>query len=230
MMSTLDQFADAGRSVFGPNALQEKGFGESVARVIAIWSHIDGDLASILSRFLKADIAVGTSMYTAIANPAARNAALRAAAREALPDWHFNLFCSVLDSIQPARKLRNRFAHEVWGTDEALPDAVLLTPATTIIESNVSFRQRTVTRPDGTGVIAPRFPDHSKIDVLRAVDFERAINDAQRAQLFVMRFYFTMADRNALHFRMQLFEEPEPRAALMSKKRFIGPRLPDPRG
>ena len=82
MPKTLAEESPDGRVFFAPGILRHSPFASDVAYVIALWAHIDGDIASILSRMLKSDIAVGTAMYLSLVGAGAQRGALDAAAQE----------------------------------------------------------------------------------------------------------------------------------------------------
>ncbi len=167
MPERLFDVAPDGQLFFGPGVLRRSPFAADVAYIIALWAHIDGDLASILSRMLKADIAVGTAMYLSLVNSGGQRSALNAAAKEALPEWQQLLLQTIGSVAETSRTKRNQFAHRVWGHSSELPDAILLTHPKTIVNHNVSHRQRAEILPDGRGVIRPEPIDDKEILVYR---------------------------------------------------------------
>ncbi len=66
------------------------------------------------------------AMYEALSGGEARRAALEGAAKAALPEDDFLLFKAVEKVLGPARRIRNNFAHHIWGTTTEIPDALLL--------------------------------------------------------------------------------------------------------
>jgi len=157
-------------------------FATQVMRVVAHWAHIDGNLASTLSLMMKADVATGAAMYTALNGADARKAALLAAAKEALPEHLYVVLRAVLKATAFSRSQRNEFVHHVWGVADQLPDALLLLHPNVVLAVNVSHRQRIEILPDGRGVIAPKDYDYSKIAVYRANDFQKAVEDASESE------------------------------------------------
>lgn len=168
-------------------------FATQVMRVIAHWAHIDGNLASILSRMLKADIEVGTAMYTALSSAEARKSALLAAAEISLSETSFLMMKTVLKCTAHSRTRRNEFAHHVWGVCEQVPGALLLLHPNVILQKNVSHRQRVKELPDGRGVIAPKGLDYSKVFVFKAADFQKSVEDASQAEELSKGLYSLVA-------------------------------------
>lgn len=168
-------------------------FAGQIMRVIAHWAHIDGTLATILSRMLKADIEVGAAMYTALSSAEARRSALLAAAKIALSEIQFLALRAVLKCTAHSRARRNEFAHHVWGVCEHTPDALLLLHPNVVLDVNVSHRQRAVELPEGRGVIAPRDIDYSKVFVFRGADFQKAVEDASESEELFKGLYRLIA-------------------------------------
>ncbi|MFC3784710.1 hypothetical protein GGR90_003078 [Sphingopyxis italica] len=189
MPERLFDVAPDGKLFFGPGVLRRSPFAADVAYIIALWAHIDGDLASILSRMLKADIAVGTAMYLSLVNSGGQRSALNAAAKEALPEWQQLLLQTIGSVAETSRTERNQFAHRVWGHSSELPDAILLTHPKTIVNHNVSHRQRSEILPDGRGVIRPEPIDDKDILVYRQGDIDAAVAGAEHAQELYRLFY-----------------------------------------
>lgn len=168
-------------------------FAAQVMRVVAHWAHIDGNLATILSRMLRADIAVGAAMYTALSSAEARKAALLAAAGEALPEYQNLILRAVLKATAASRTQRNEFVHHVWGVAADLPEALLLLHPNVVLAVNVSHRQRTQILPDGRGVISPQPFDYRRIAVYREADFQRAVEEASQSEELFKGLYRLIA-------------------------------------
>lgn len=212
MPQPLSEVSQNGKLTFGAGALRTSPFAGDVAYVIALWAHTDGDIASILSRMLKADIAVGTAMYLALISSNGQKAALRAAAKEALPAWQEILLRAIGSVVEPWRDQRNRFAHNVWGICPDVPNAILLTHPKTIVNHNVSHRQRVMELPDGRGVIRPRPIDDTQIMVYRKADFKQAIENAERARDLYRLFYATLSSGETSGPQQQLLTDDAVRA------------------
>ena len=163
-----------------PSAIANSRFASSAMRVIACWSHIEGDLGSLLARMLKSDIATGVAMYQALTSSDAKRAALAAAAAQALPEWQQILLQAVQKATRSSRDQRNDFAHGAWGIAAEIPDSVLLMPSKIVVERNVSMRQSH--NVDGASVIIPTGLDHSQVMVYKERDFDEASNRALHAQ------------------------------------------------
>lgn len=177
-------------------------FATKVLRVIAHWSHIDGNLATILSRMLDADIAAGAAMYTALISGEAKRSALLAAARHKLSEHDFLLLQACFKATKASRDERNNFAHHIWGVSEDVEDALLLMPHTVILDVNISYRQRTEKTDNGGWVISPADFDASKIMVYREIDFQKAVESASEADEIFKLFYGHISRRNGQALKM----------------------------
>lgn len=226
MPNPLSKVTPQGELWFSAGVLRNSSFSPEVAHTIALWAHIDGDLATILSKMLKADIAVGSAMYMTLTGGEAKRSVLAAAAREALPGWHYNLLMAILQVTKPSRNQRNSFAHHIWGSCTELEDELLLTHPKTIVDSNVSHRQRVKELPGGRGVIAPKLIDRSKITVYREIDFKNAVTDAQKASEIVTLFYGTLDRRSRAGTLHQLLNQPQIQQAILKMTNGSGPQAP----
>ncbi len=214
MPQILSKVTPKGDIYFSAGTLYQSPFAKEVAYVIALWSHIDGDIATILSKMLKSDIVVGTAMYMALTSAEAKKAALNAAASQALPEWQSILLQAVIRVTKPVRDERNAFAHHAWGICTEFDDRLLLTHPKTILAVNVSHRQRSQELPDGRGVIAPRTIDRSEIKVYGESDFKRVVSASRNASEFFTLFYATLSARSLDGARTQLLNEPQIQQAL----------------
>lgn len=214
MPQPLSRVSTDGKLHFSAGVLQNSRFAPDIAYVIASWAHIDGDIASILSRMLNADIAVGTAMYMALIGSGGQKAALAAAAKEGLPEWQFLLLQAINKITAPARDQRNEFAHHVWGICSTLEDALLLTEAKTVVAYNVAMRQVVNRLEDGRGVIAPKPIDRSKVMVYRESDIAAAVEGAQRAAHFYQLFYASLVPISGPGPAAQLLGDTEIQAQL----------------
>lgn len=161
-----------------------------VMRVIADWAHIDGDISTILTTLLGADVAVGAAMYQALTGGDARRAALLGAAQKALPPWKYILLQAVLKATKPSRDERNDFAHHVWGNVKEIPDALLLMHPHVVLEMNVSHRE--VRYEGNQGVITPKGLDTSKIMVYYHADFATAVVRSSNATMMFVHLYWAL--------------------------------------
>jgi len=212
MPRPLSEVSPNGKLTFAAGVLKASPFAGDVAYVISLWAHTDGDIASILSRMLKADIAVGTAMYLSLINSGGQRAALKAAAKEALPEWQDVLLRAVTSVAEPLREQRNHFAHRVWGHCSELPDAILLTHPKTIVNYNATYRQRLLSLPDGRGVIKPKPIDETEIMVYIQEDFTEAVRDAERASDLYRLFYATISNPEIPGPRERILSDPNVRA------------------
>jgi hypothetical protein len=193
--------------------------------VIALWAHIDGDLATLFSKFLKTDIATGTAVYQAFNGTEARRIALFAVAEVALPEWQLLALRAVWNATKASREQRHKFAHHVWGTSKQIPDALLLMHSSVVVAKNISHRQRTQHLPDGRGVIAPKDLDREKVFVYRQADFERAEKEARSASWLVTLLHPAIGERWHEVGRRQLWSEPRFQQAVQPLIRESSPEV-----
>jgi hypothetical protein len=114
---------------FSPNwnALDDKPeMSALVASIFGCWGYIERELGLLLVRVLGADADPAIAMFSTLTAQHLQMRAIEAAARAALSPDVFDVFdaaASVVDSVQADR---NRLAHWIWGSCDALPDALLL--------------------------------------------------------------------------------------------------------
>lgn len=209
MPRPLSEVSPDGKLTFDASVLRTSPFAADVAYVIALWAHTDGNIACILSRMLKTDVTVGTAMYMSLTNSGGQRAVFEAAAKEALPQWQYLLLRAINSVTQPLREQRNHFAHRVWGTCSELPEAILLTHPKTIVNYNVSYRQRDISSSDCSGILRPKPIEDSAIIVYTKDDFLEAIRQAERACKLYQLFYSTISHPEFQEPRMQILADQE---------------------
>lgn len=191
-----------------------------IMHVIDSWSHIDLMLTKFLTRLLKADHIVVSAMMQGITSGEARRAALNGAVSAALRPSDIPIFEAVMRSVSPSRKIRNEFAHHIWGVSPDLPDALLLIdPKHMAAQSAVNeIRDKS---PDSEKEKFSQAYDHSAIFVWRKGDFERQCKAANRAVSLIGKFHYglhpTSAWRGLQH--NELLSDPEVQQALQPKSR-----------
>ncbi|MBA3527122.1 MAG: hypothetical protein H0T82_09415 [Sphingomonas sp.] len=175
-------------------------------RVIAVWAHIDGNFALILTNCLRTDIATGSAMYQSLTGGDAKRAALAAAANQALSPDDFSLFQAVQKAVKASRDRRNDFAHNIWAFSSDIGNALLLMEAAVVIDHNVTWRQyiedhkKPIEVTNGTVrhvlPIPPIFDlDFSKIQVFKKPDLERDLKAAEEADRLVTLLWMLTRER-----------------------------------
>lgn len=218
MPQPLSKVCSEGDIWFSARALRQSSFASDVAYTIATWAHIDGNIATIVSKMMKSDVATGAAMYASLVGGAAKDAALLACAKSSLENWHFLLLQAVLVATKASKDERNKFAHQIWGICPVLDDAMLLTPFTTLLASNVLRRQKFEVRSDGSGVIRPTEIDRSKVAVYRKADFANAVDEADKADHLFILFYATLDALSSEAAQQQLIEHSDIQKALSGKR------------
>ena len=143
-------------------------------QTIAAGAGIDYVFSYILTNFLHADPLTGMAMYAALSGGEGRKAVLKAAAQTRLSNSDFLLTDIVFNWTAPARKIRNDFAHHLWGYSEDVPDAVLLIDPKCMVGFDIGVRMANMEMQQSRKIIFPTAYDLSLIRVYR----KRAIDDA----------------------------------------------------
>lgn len=123
-------------------------------------------------------------MYQALAGAEAKRAALGAAATVRLSKDDQLLFTAVSQAVAHPRRLRNSFAHDIWGVSPDIPDALLQIEPAALTDANV---RAIVNNRSGTAHTDDIF-DKSRAFVWREKDFEDA-NEAMLEGLVIMAFF-----------------------------------------
>ena len=97
-----------------------------VMEVISLGAQADFNWSAILVDMLRADFKTGMAMYEALAGGEARRAALMGAAQSAFSPEDFLLLQAMEKAFAPTRRVRNDFAHHIWGRSIHVPNALLL--------------------------------------------------------------------------------------------------------
>lgn len=152
--------------------------------VIAVWSHIETQIARILAQVLKADIRTAMSMYEAVKSAPAREAAFLAAIYTALDKDSADLVRAVMTASEPNREVRHSFAHHIWGASKGIDGLLLVDPSYQIagpIFSKVSNDQSPGMEDLRQSMIAEKYIENRDgILVWTKPDFEEALNEAFR--------------------------------------------------
>lgn len=88
-----------------------------IMRVIALGSTIDATLTEIFCRLLHVDLRVGAYVFVSVQSPRAREDMIREAASVTCrrDKAGLELIDAVLKKLNGTTKVRNRFAHGIWG-------------------------------------------------------------------------------------------------------------------
>jgi hypothetical protein len=192
-------------------------------RVIAHWSHIEGDLAAIMGKLLKADVALTTAIYQAVVNQDTKRTMVATAVKSAgLHEWQTTLFDAVMRSTKPSREERNAFAHGVWGESKDVPDAVLLMRPRVVIDRNAKMHEL---YKNGLDTISSASYDYSQIMVYRQGDFDTAVSAAISAEYYHSMLYLVIGDPSTEQARRQLLHERPIQEAVEALTRESSPEL-----
>jgi hypothetical protein len=113
--------------LFHPKALTERPqLAVLVARAIAGWSEIEGQMGTLLVKMLDSSAKPALAMFSALASAPAQIAVVKAAAETVLDGEANEMVDAVLLLANRAATARHHLAHRVWGYSEAMPDALIL--------------------------------------------------------------------------------------------------------
>ena len=162
-------------------------FALQILQTIATWSASDQNLAIVITNFLHSDIEIVSEMLRDL-RPEAISKAIDTGARFRLNPDHYRLFATSLATTKASRNRRNEFAHHIWGTSEAIPDALILADPKDLNREMVAM-----TGPIQRGLGVGRTPrydhglpwDTSKYYVYRANDLQSTLDDARRAEKII---------------------------------------------
>ena len=203
-------------------------FALQILQTIAAWSSSDQDLAIVITNFLRSDIEIVSEMLRDF-RPEAIGKAIDTAARLRLKPDHYRLFAKSLATTKASRNRRNEFAHHIWGTSEAIPDALILADPKDL-NREIAAMIGPIQRGRGSGrspVYAHGLPwDTSKYYVYRANDLKSALEDARRAERIIgllrqMRMinppFFSQDKLDSI--RVQLEADPQIQQSLQLKSK-----------
>jgi hypothetical protein len=97
-----------------------------VAGIFGVWGYIERDLGLLLVNVLGADAEPAIAMFSTLTAQHLQMGALEAAARTSLSPDVFDVFDAATCVVESVQADRNRLAHWIWGSCDALPDALLL--------------------------------------------------------------------------------------------------------
>ena len=146
--------------------------------IIHLHSIVEHRWSLILVEVLRADPKTGMAMYQALSSSEARRAALLAAAYAVLTQEDAFLFHACLEAGTPIRRVRNHFAHHLWGTSEDIPDAILLANPATFLQRDVIFAAANKAMRETGRVVVPKDEAQPDIQVWRASDLATAVGSA----------------------------------------------------
>jgi hypothetical protein len=113
--------------LFDPKALSERPeLALLIARAIAGWSEIEGQMGFVLVRMLGANAEPALAMYGALTSAPAQISAAKAAASSVLDPERLEMVEAVLKVASALSTKRHHLAHRIWGYSEDLKDALIL--------------------------------------------------------------------------------------------------------
>jgi hypothetical protein len=222
---------------WGPKVLQQyPDLCCIVMEAISLGSQIEYNWSVILVDLLRAEPRAGMAMYEALSGGEARRAALRAAARTVLPEDDYLLLQAVEIAIAPARKSRNDLAHHIWGTSDAVPNALLLIDPAGLRKFEVGVATTNLEMSAGRRAkIFPEF-DRASVQVWKKRDLEQM----RKSTIDALSILGTLSGALNLSYpvpeidaqtRQQLLKEPQVAQALQRLNKRKTPQAPpQPRG
>jgi hypothetical protein len=127
MPALLSTLIPNARPIFVPRLLgQRPELAALVAETISTWSFAEHALGRSVAAMSPGTSAVEMEGYIADWRLPARMKIVRRVAKAKLAEPYLATFLKVLDVIRKLATQRHAFAHGIWGTVEALPNALLL--------------------------------------------------------------------------------------------------------
>jgi hypothetical protein len=175
------------------------------ARIISMGSMIDSRWSNILIELLQADPRTGMAMYQALASAEARRAALEAAANQRLSTDDFLLFKAIIRVTTPQRRVRNEFAHHIWGHSPQVKDSILLAEPEFFTDLYVELIERIewVGHVRLINTNKPVKPDLTKVNVWSRKALEIANKEADDANEMIRQLGLGLQNTKGSHIRGQ---------------------------
>lgn len=99
-----------------------------ICKIFSSWAAVEYSLEMLFLSVTRGSSRSALAVFDSLESERAKFGAIRAAARVHLQQSDVIALEAVLAMVKSAGKLRNRFAHHLWGTVEQVPDRLLLTP------------------------------------------------------------------------------------------------------
>ena len=125
----LKTIAPDAECVFAVDALlQRPKHAEIIAQTISIWSHIEHQLGLLFTFLCGPDVAQDAIKFSELRTLKAQKSRIDDAANSRLQGEDISIWDAILRSVEKNARLRNEFAHHIWGYSEhpRLSDAALL--------------------------------------------------------------------------------------------------------
>lgn len=148
-----------------------------VAKVISFGSVMEHKWAAIFAHAMKSDLEAAMTIYKGLSGSASRLSILRGLAGLRLSVEDYELMEAVYVATRYAQRLRNDFAHHLWGYSPEIKDALLLIDPTYYPALDAT-----------AGIIEGQTFDKSKMYVYRERDLEEAVNEVHLGMLCVVEF------------------------------------------
>ncbi|WP_428530713.1 hypothetical protein [Rhodopila sp.] len=186
MPARLSDLAPNETPIFLPRLLSQRPkLAALLAETISTWSYAEHALGRSVAAMSRGINSAEMEDYIADWRLPKRLKILRRIAGAELQDPHLSLFLKVLRIIEKLAKRRHVFAHGVWGTVEALPDALLL------IDAEHLFRHwgaandfLAVFSQGGPPAVSPVHLDNRHIEVWAETEFKDEIAHMNQAVEF----------------------------------------------
>lgn len=182
--------------------------------VINLWSQIDMNLALVISKVVGADPAAAMAMYQAVSGAEQKAKQLRAAMLLRVDTVTNDVVLSVIDSCEPSKKIRNMFAHDLWG--------YLTPPDGRLVSMAPAAYAKVYARPVDTNIgIINRLRDDlsSQTLVWEQAEIVAAALEARRCHGMVGRFTFLFGHPSTLDMMGRLLAEADVRDRFVKKMR-----------
>lgn len=178
----LSSIAPKANVKWGPGDLSGSEELSAIAlETISLWSQADYNFTVILVDLIKSDLSAGFALFDTLPSWPAKKKAILEVAKSTLPSDDFCLFDAVIQTTEPSRKYRHRFAHHIFAASPDLPSCILTIDP--ICLTNFERERALINKKmnENGKLELPPTIDKSKIHVWKRSDLEEAHSGAKRA-------------------------------------------------
>ena len=216
MPKSLFQIAPSEVPIFVPRDFAKRPeLAVMVSETIATWAYAENSLGKSLAAMERGKSAVEMKKYAKAHVFSNKKVILEKAARAQLTGLYLSTFLGTVDVISRFAKRRNAFAHGIWGTVEALPDAMLLVDPKHLFAhwGKANDWVDDFARDPGAVGAASHF-NSANVEVWTRTDLEEEISKMNRAYDLATKLealaspgVFTPSDARQAHAHMLLLQD-----------------------
>lgn len=192
-----------------------------IVQTIAHTSKADAHWAHIMADLFRSQGASALAAYHALTGGEARRAALLGAAEQTCSAQDYKLVAAVYQATKTARKIRNDFAHHMWGQIEGENDALLLMDPKDLAQERLELfgKSKRKSRVLHAAIMMHDLLDRRKIWVYRLKDLKEAEEAAFDASCAVYDLMGLLLNPSHPSIRPRLSSRPLVKLALQRMTR-----------